>query len=141
VRRLKLSEGDTDAGKAVFTKHCANCHRRGTEGKLVGPQLDGIGTRGAPRLLEDILHPNQNVDLAFRTSVLVLNDGRIVSGLVRETRDPQLLEVIDTTGNLITVKKQDVEERKDSTISMMPGNVSKLLTEDNLLNLIRWLLK
>jgi hypothetical protein len=52
-----------------------------------------------------------------------------------------LLEVIDTTGNLITVKKQDVEERKDSTISMMPGNVSKLLTEDNLLNLIRWLLK
>lgn len=141
LRRLKLAEGDAEAGKAVFTKHCVACHRRAGEGNLVGPQLDGIGTRGAARLLEDILHPNQNVDIAFRTSVLVLNDGRTVSGMIRDNRDPQLLDVIDTQGKSQTINQQDIEERKDSTVSLMPGNVAKLLNEDELLNLIYWLSK
>ncbi len=139
LQRLKLGEGDAEMGKAVFKKHCIACHQRAGEGNLVGPQLNGVGTRGAARLLEDILHPNQNVDVAFRTSVLVLNDGRTVSGMVRETRDPQMLDVIDTQGKTQAVQQQDIEDRKDSTVSLMPGNVAKLLSEDELLNLIHWL--
>ena len=36
------------------------------KGAKVGPQLDGIGTRGLDRLMEDILDPNRNVDQTLR---------------------------------------------------------------------------
>ena len=39
---------------------------------MVGPQLDGVGTRGLERLIEDVLDPNRNVDPAFRASHVTL---------------------------------------------------------------------
>ena len=140
VRRLKLGEGDPELGKAVFKKNCSTCHRRAAEGGNAGPQLDGIGTRGASRLLEDILHPNRNVDVAFRTSVLELADGRVLSGLVRESTDGLAISLLDTEGKPQTIAVEDIQERKQSSLSLMPANVSKLLTEDELLNLTAWLL-
>lgn len=141
VRRLRLAEGNAKAGQAVFTKHCAVCHRRGGEGKLVGPQLDGIQSRGQVRLLEDILQPNQNVDVAFRTTLLALKDGRVLSGMIRPTNDPQVLDVVDVQGKTKTVAKREIENRKDSAVSLMPSDVMKILSEEELLNLVHWLSK
>ena len=59
------AKADEARGKAVFTATCSVCHRISVLGNLVGPQLDGIGARGAERLLEDILDPNRAVDPAF----------------------------------------------------------------------------
>ena len=44
----------------------------GGKGNRIAPQLDGIGSRGLERLLEDTLDPRRIVDQAFRTSVLTL---------------------------------------------------------------------
>ena len=90
-RRRGFARAATSAerGLTVFTKHCATCHQLEGKGSLVGPQLDGIGNRGLDRLLEDLLDPNRNVDVAFRTTTLRLIDGRVLSGLVRrEARPP-----------------------------------------------------
>ena len=59
-------------GPKVFEKHCAVCHQLGGKGARVGPQLDGIGSRGLDRLMEDVLDPNRNVDQTFRVTNLVL---------------------------------------------------------------------
>ena len=139
IRRARLSEGDAAAGQPIFAKHCSACHRRGAEGGLVGPQLDGIGTRGLPRLLEDILHPNRNVDVAFRTSVIALKDGKVLSGLLRRSQATSKLTVVNVEGKSQEVLIADIEERTDSTLSLMPGNVSTLLKEDEILNLVLWL--
>ena len=48
-------------------------------GGLVGPQLDGIGNRGLERLVEDVLDPNRNVDRAFRTHLLTLKNGDVIT--------------------------------------------------------------
>src|SRR5205823_1098758 len=56
-----------DAGEKFFVKTCAICHQIAGQGKVIGPQLDGIGSRGLDRLIEDVLDPNRNVDPAFRT--------------------------------------------------------------------------
>jgi mono/diheme cytochrome c family protein len=44
-------------GLAAFEKNCAACHQIDGKGAVIGPQLDGIGTRGAERIMEDILDP------------------------------------------------------------------------------------
>src|SRR5581483_8462125 len=59
---FKKARPNPELGKAVFEKHCAACHQIGGQGAKVGPQLDGIGNRGAERLLEDVLDPSRNVD-------------------------------------------------------------------------------
>ena len=58
----------------------------------MGPQLDGIGSRGLDRLLEDIIDPNRNVDQNFRVTNLALQNGQVVSGLLlREEGDVLVL--------------------------------------------------
>ena len=46
------AQADASLGKAVFKKTCAACHRLNGAGGKVGPDLDGVGLRGAERLLE-----------------------------------------------------------------------------------------
>ena len=140
IRRLHLGEGDWELGKKVFTKNCSACHKRAAEGGNAGPQLDGIATRGTARLLEDILHPNRNVDVAFRTSILQLIDGRVLTGLIRESSDGITLTLLNTEGKAQTVAVEDIEERKQSTLSLMPANVSKLVNEEELMHLAKWLM-
>ena len=76
------AKADAGLGAKVFEKHCAVCHQLAGKGAKVGPQLDGIGTRGLDRLMEDILDPNRNVDQTLRVTNLALKNGQIVSGLL-----------------------------------------------------------
>jgi putative heme-binding domain-containing protein len=134
-----LAPGKTDDGKAVFAKACASCHRIGTEGALIGPQLDGIGQRGLERLCEDILDPNRNVDGAFRTTLLVLKDGEVTSGLFRR-EEGALVVLAESTGKEITVPKANIAERRDSDVSLMPENFGEALSPAEFANLMAYLL-
>jgi putative heme-binding domain-containing protein len=89
-------------------------------------------------LLEDILLPNRNVDHAFRTSTLLLEDGRVVVGLVRnETADA--LTLVDGEGKEQTIPVADVSERKQNTQSVMPSNFHEVLDDTALQNLLGFL--
>jgi putative heme-binding domain-containing protein len=115
------------------------CHQVGGQGGLVGPQLDGIGARGVERLCEDILDPNRAVDHAFRTTLLVLKDNDIVSGLFRR-EEGQTVVLADSTGKEIRVQKNQVAERKESDTSLMPDNFGELLTTEDFNDLLAYLL-
>ena len=127
--RAKLPPGDPVKGKAVFTQHCANCHQIGGDGAKVGPQLDGVGARGVERLCEDILDPSRNVDEAFRTRVVTMTDGRVVSGLF--LRDDGVVTVLaDSQGKEVRLAKADIEGWKVSPLSPMPANFDALPADD-----------
>ena len=129
---------DTHRGKILFQEKCSQCHQLAGQGKIVGPQLDGVGKRTRERLLEDILLPNRNVDHAFRTSTLLLEDGRILVGLIRNETDDSVA-LVDSEGKEQTISKQDISERKQNTQSVMPANFYELLTDDTLQDLIAYL--
>lgn len=125
-------------GQKVFIKNCAACHRIGKQGNLVGPQLDGIGNRGEDRLLEDILDPNRNVDVAFRSTTIVTIDGNAIDGLVR-SREGQTIVMIDSAGRENHIRASEVEIEQHSGVSVMPGNFGESLTETDLQNLLEFL--
>ena len=102
--RNSAAEHDAMRGQAVFKQHCAACHQIGGEGSKIGPQLDGVGLRGPDRLLEDILDPNRNVDAAFKSTVLVLTDGRVLTGLLRREEGATLV-LADNQGKEFTISK------------------------------------
>lgn len=139
TRAFDPNAADAQRGVAVFTKNCANCHRIGAEGSLVGPQLDGIGVRGLTRIAEDVLDPNRNVDGAFRSSTLVLADGRVVTGLVRREEGESLV-LADNAGKEFSVLKEEIEERATSPLSLMPANFGEAIPPEQFADLMAYLL-
>jgi len=131
--------GSREAGQEVFRKNCAACHQVAGTGKQVGPNLDGIGNRGLDRLVEDILAPNLNVDVAFRSTIVVLDSGQVLSGLVKHAAG-KLLVLVDARGNEISVPTNAVEETRKSILSPMPVNFGDVLENQDFQNLISYLL-
>jgi len=135
---IRDSKGDATAGRVVFDRNCRACHRRAGEGGQAGPQLDGMASRGMTRTVEDILKPNTNVDVSFRTSVLVMSDGRTKSGIVRKGTEGEL-QLIDVNGKTETIRESDVDDMIAQRLSLMPANFSTLLKPQEIADLMTWL--
>ena len=137
---LNAASGDAAAGKELFKKSCLICHQIAGEGKQVGPNLDGIGNRGLDRVLEDVLAPNRNVDVAFRTTTVVTDEGKAYSGLLKELEGNRV-SIIDSMAKETILQTDVIEERNASTSSPMPSNVGETFTESQLRDLIAYLLQ
>jgi putative heme-binding domain-containing protein len=97
-----------------------------------------VGHRGSLRLLEDILDPNRNVDPAFRSTTFVMSDGQVKSALVLK-EEGETITLADPEGKLSTISAGDVEQRRTSTLSPMPANWREVLSDDDLVELTRFL--
>lgn len=144
MRRKQLvmvSDGNAEEGKKVFVKNCANCHQLSGQGAQVGPNLDGIGNRGLDRLMDDILMPNQNVDAAFRASLLSTVDGRLLNGFIRKSEpESSQITMVDSQGKELVIRKDEIENQKKTTVSPMPANFSETIAEQDFVDLLSYLL-
>ncbi len=133
------SKAEPSNGAAVFEKYCGICHQLGGKGAKVGPQLDGIGSRGVDRLMEDILDPNRNVDQSFRVTNLALKNGQIISGLLLR-EEGEVLIVADAQGKEVRVPKSSVEERSTASLSPMPADLVDQIADGDFYRLLAFLL-
>ena len=138
-RKFNPAKAKVEEGARLFTQNCAVCHQVGGQGGLVGPQLDGIGNRGLERVCEDIIDPNRNVDPAFRSTLLVLKDGDVASGLFRR-EEGETVVLAESTGKEISISKNNIAECRQSDTSLMPENFGELLTEEQFNDLLAFLL-
>jgi putative heme-binding domain-containing protein len=142
ARRAAFQErpGDPAEGKAVFRQHCAACHRVAGEGQQVGPNLDGMASRGAARIVEDVLLPHRNVDAAFRATIVTTHSGKVLTGLVRGEPGPDGLLIVDSQGRETLVPRDDLAELTLSGLSPMPGNFGEVLPPHAFNDLLAYLL-
>lgn len=127
-------------GAMLFEKHCAICHQVAGKGATVGPQLDGLGNRGLNRILEDMLDPNRNVDVAFRLTLIETNDGNVVAGLIRSNEGEQV-KVIDNQGKEHSIPKSDIASEQPSPLSLMPENLVSDLPVEDMADLVAYLMQ
>ena len=142
-RKQLLVTADVHAenGRKVFVKNCSNCHQIAGQGVQVGPNLDGIGNRGLDRLVDDILLPNENVDAAFRASLISTFDGRLLSGFVRKSStDASRVTMVDGQGKVILIHRDEIEAQKKTAVSPMPANFAETISEQHFVDLLAYLL-
>lgn len=141
ARRVSFAKAQPDRtkGRAIFETNCSVCHSVSGRGGVVGPQLDGIGNRGADRLIEDVLDPSRNVDTHFRLHELVLRNRSTVLGYVRGEAG-QVMLLVDTAGNEQRIAKGDIVTDKELPLSPMPAVFGQTLNQDDFHALIAWLL-
>src|SRR5271157_1318364 len=75
-------KGDPAAGKAVFARVCATCHRLGGLGVEVGPILGALTEKNPETLLISILDPNRAFEPRYASFTVATNDGRLFTGLI-----------------------------------------------------------
>jgi putative heme-binding domain-containing protein len=140
-RRAAFNPAKASAAKGteVFKQYCVVCHTLEGQGALIGPQLDGIGSRGVDRLLEDVLDPNRNVDRAFRTTLLLMNDGDVQSGLYRRD-EGEMAIIAQSNGKELSVPRKDIRERRTSETSLMPDNFGDAIPKTDFNDLMAFLL-
>jgi quinoprotein glucose dehydrogenase len=137
-----LLGGDAAAGREIFFNKtetaCLRCHKVQGQGGDVGPDLTGIGAKQTRQyLLESIVDPNRQIAKGFETVVLTLQNGRIVSGVLKE-ENAQQIKLITPEGESLVVAKKEIDDRQTGR-SAMPEDVIKHLSKYELRDLIEFL--
>ncbi len=125
----EMKKADKSNGRLVFSRTCASCHILFGEGKKIGPELTGSQRANLDYVLQNVLDPNAVVGRDYQMSVIVNDQGRIITGIIAEEND-NTVTVLTPTGKVI-IPKNEIEARKRSPLSMMPeGMIAKLKPEE-----------
>ena len=128
---------DLSAGRALYKKRCANCHRLFGEGEKIGPELTGSGRANLDYILQNVVTPSAVVAAGYRVSVVETVDGRVLTGIVR-AESAQVISV-QTAKERVRLQKDDVEQVKVSSVSLMPDNLLKDLDDQQIRDLLAYL--
>ncbi len=132
-----LANADPAAGRAVFEKQCATCHKLFGTGESIGPDLTGSQRMNLDYLLQNLVDPSASVARDYQMQVIVTDSGRVLTGLVLAETDQSL--TLATVNEKVIVPRQEIESRTPSDVSMMPDGLLRQLSEVDLRNLIRYL--
>lgn len=129
---------DSKHGKAVFEKQCSKCHRLQEKGHKVGPELSSITRRSDETLVADVLDPSSQITAGFNNYTIVTEAGKIFTGvLAAETATSVTLRREEAKED--TILRKDVDEMAASSISMMPENLEKEVSPQDVAGLIAYL--
>ena len=129
---------DVSRGQELFRKHCAVCHLADAMGLAAGPNLTNLTDRSRSALTESILVPNRAFEPQYRGYIAVLSNGRVLSGAVAdEAGDTVTLALAD--GKRAMIKRSEIEEFRDSGISLMPDGFQQELDPRMLYDLVEYL--
>ncbi len=129
--------------KTFAAARCVVCHRFNGDGGATGPDLSQVAGRFSLKdLCESIVVPSKVISDQYRASIVSLKSGKDYTGrIVSETKDTLtvLLDPEDSS-KVVEVKKSDIEEQKPSPTSTMPDGLLKPLNDNEVLDLLAYLL-
>jgi putative heme-binding domain-containing protein len=128
-------------GEIVFATvgTCAKCHVVNGQGKDVGPNLSEIGAKlSRPAIYESILFPSAAISHNFAAYTVVLTNGNVATGILI-SRTPDSIAIKGSDAVTRTYRASEVEEIKEQTVSLMPADLQKAMTADDLVNLVEYL--
>jgi putative heme-binding domain-containing protein len=129
-------------GRELFrTASCVSCHKLGDAGNNFGPELAKLSTEmTALEITKHILEPSLKIDEKYRSTTVVTDDGRSITGLVVEETPSELAIVENPVAKAdpVRIQKAAIDERTTSAVSIMPKGLLDTLTRDEVLDLIAY---
>ena len=133
-----LAKGEPAKGRAIYDRTCAACHKLFGEGADIGPELTG-GERGSvDHWLDNILDPNALIGQGYELHQIEKADGSVVTGMLASENDSEL--VLRMVGVETKVAKKDVKVNKALGLSMMPEGLLSGLSEEEVQDLLSYLM-
>ncbi len=141
-------EVDPKEGELIFFDDtrdvtCSKCHVINGKGAKVGPDLTGIGAVQTPQyLIESVLKPSSVIVKGFETMYLMTNDGMAYNGLLVSQDEEEVVLMVDEDGVMeeYVFYPDEIAQMQKQDISIMPGNLSEMLTTKEFYGIISFLL-
>lgn len=133
-----LSGAQLIRGKALFLKSCGTCHVLYDEGKSLGPNLTGSGRSNLEYLLENILDPSAVVGADYRSTIVAMDDGRVLTGIVM--RETDTMVTLRQTEDEVRLPKEEIQTRQLTNKSLMPDQLLERLHSEEIRDLFGYLM-
>jgi len=129
-------------GKQIFqVANCVGCHKYDGVGTEIGPDLTKLEAKWTSLdILKEVLDPSAKINEKYQSYTFLMDDGRVVTGLIVE-ETPKTVKVVENPlakAAPLELPVDNIEERKKSSVSLMPKGLLDKLTRDEILDLIAY---
>ncbi len=140
----KLKGRNFEHGRKMFgAANCFACHRFASEGGAVGPDLTGLAGRFDRKyILESVLTPSKVISDQYAAVQILTTDGKVVQGRIVNLAGDSFrinTNMLDPDAQ-VSVDRKQIEEMVASKVSMMPKGAINTLNEEEILDLMAFLL-
>lgn len=124
-KMIAMSKGNAEAGRALFTQLCANCHTMFGTGGHIGPDLTGIDRQNRESLLHSLADPSEVVLPEFQGMQVTMKEGagdeghQVITGFI-ESQNANAVTVKDVAGTKMVIPKDRIAKSEPMLVSIMP---------------------
>ena len=138
IKRLpKVTElkGNSSSGEAIFTLHCAACHKLGNSGNSYGPNLSALGDKTPHSILTAILNPNEAMEDRFNVySLTTIDNAQYTGMIINESANG--ITLMDLNGQQSKILRSNIKKLSSLGRSLMPEGFEQVLSDQNLADLL-----
>ena len=115
-----LKTASSQRGQKVIERaKCLDCHKFGSKGEGVGPDLTTVSSRFRPEeILESIIEPSKVISDQYKPIAIATVDGKVYNGMP-VVADGSHLVLLLSDGSKVTIARTEIEDKKESKISVM----------------------
>jgi putative heme-binding domain-containing protein len=132
-----MKTASSPRGKEVIERaKCLDCHKFGSKGEGVGPDLTAISSRFRPvEILESIVEPSKVISDQYKSVTVATSDGKIYNGMPVVSDGPNLVLLL-ADGTKATIPKTEIEAQRESKVSVMPLGLIDALSYQEIADLL-----
>ncbi len=137
----RISTGDIERGRILFFGKaiCYTCHAIGNEGGNFGPDLTSIQRdRSAHDLVEAIVYPGVSFVREYETYKITTKENTY-TGVIQE-QTGEMIRLGISPQEAVQIQRMDIVSTEIQDVSMMPLGLDKLLTEQEIADLMAFLI-
>jgi putative heme-binding domain-containing protein len=138
LQAVDSKSANLSEGRMTYQNLCGKCHKLYGDGQTIGPDLTGSNRNNLDYLIENVIDPSAVVSKDYRVSLLRMDDGRLLNGVI-VSRNERTLQ-LQTQTELLVIDQDEIEEIKLTSQSPMPEGQLENLTDTQVRHLFAYLM-
>lgn len=131
--------GNSENGGRLFAAHCMECHRAGSGGGSLGPNLARITQRRSQAALRSsVREPSVNIGRGYKPIILSTANASAVSGIIKG-EDAFSIQILDSNQRLRGFAKSELLSSNRDIDSLMPVFLQRQLSDSQLDDILSFL--
>jgi putative heme-binding domain-containing protein len=143
VKQLKDGRSFSNAKYLFQMTSCVGCHKMNGVGNEFGPDLTKLDPKQdqLEEILRDVLEPSFRINEKYKSYKFDLKNGKTITGLLLDDKGPNYTVIENPLANAkpTLIKKDDIDEKTESKVSIMPKGLLDKLTKEEILDLIAYI--
>ena len=135
---LLPKSADAKQGQELFKQNCAICHKLGSDGKDLGPDLTGVGYQGSAGLFAHILDPGRAWEGKFGSYNASTKKGEDYFGILAQ-ENKETIQLRNSAGDF-EIRRADLAFLKPTGRSFMPEGL-EALGDESVRNVVAYLVE